>query len=118
MPVPPVVEPTALGGPGHEVPDARRDLLVAPGTAVRLGPARHRPYDPVAVGPFLDPLRTAVRARPGLPDGVAATAVLARTHGVQGTGIGILGDEPVLRARAGSQRNVRPAVNSSCSSGA
>src|SRR3954469_546331 len=67
VPVAPVLRAAALGRPRDDVADAGRDLLVASGAAVRLRRAGRGPYDPVAVRPFLDPLRTTERALPGFP---------------------------------------------------
>lgn len=94
VPVPPVGQVTPpVGGPGHQVGDARPDLLVASGTPVRLerratGDAAHLPF-PVAPAlyrldalpyPFLVQRRGAV-----VPLVIAAGTVTARAHPIKGT---------------------------------
>src|SRR4051794_6808498 len=86
MPVAPVLRATTLGRPRDDVPDPRRDLLITSGAAVGLRGTGGGPYDPVAVGPFFDPLRTAERTTPGFPWHVACAAILSRTHADQGKG--------------------------------
>src|SRR6516162_2420558 len=67
VPVPALVQADVdpVGGPGHQVRRAGRDLLVAPGTTVRFrGPrARHLPDHPVPVGPRFDTLGPGARRR-------------------------------------------------------
>src|SRR6185437_15615033 len=80
VPVPPGRH-AGVRRPHHHVRDARVQLLVAAGAAVRLGGRRagHRAHDPVAVRPVLDPLgtkRRGRRGRPGFPG-------LAGAHGEQ-----------------------------------
>src|SRR5947209_8196021 len=69
MPVPPRRH-ARVGRPGHHVRDARVQLLITAGTAVRLGGRRagHRADDPVAVRPVLNPLGTERRGRRGGPE--------------------------------------------------
>src|SRR5690606_11706178 len=67
VPVPPVPPVPVVGPPRADVPDTRRDRLVAPGAAVRLdrtGPG-HGPDDPFAVRPLLGLLGPRCAAAPG-----------------------------------------------------
>ncbi len=79
MPVPPVGQVAAtVGRPRHHMADARRDLLVAAGTAVRLVASGDVAHQPIAIGVHLHLLDTTaypIRIERGL--GVAAAVVAA-----------------------------------------
>src|SRR5437879_2287885 len=82
MPVPAVGEVAPIvGRPGDQELDARADLVVAAGTAVRLGAPGHPAHQPVAVGVRLYGLDAP--AYPLLVDqrlGIPMAKVATRTH--------------------------------------
>jgi hypothetical protein len=89
VPMPPVGRvATPVGRPGHDVGDARADVLYAARAAVRLGgrPAEDRPDHPIAVLILLDALDTLADPLVGQRRDVfrrALRTISARAHGYQ-----------------------------------